>query len=48
MNDPKIKERLEQQGDDIATGSVEEFKKFVSESDVKWKSIAQQANVSID
>ena len=48
MSDPQMKERLQQQGDDIATGSVDDFKAFVAQSDAKWKAIAQQANVSID
>jgi tripartite-type tricarboxylate transporter receptor subunit TctC len=48
MGDPQMKERLQQQGDDIATGSVDDFRKFVAQSDAKWKAIAEQANVSID
>ncbi|PJX25867.1 hypothetical protein CAP48_07490 [Advenella sp. S44] len=48
MNDPRIKERLQQQGDDVATGSVADFKEFVAQSDAKWKSIAEEANISIN
>jgi len=48
MRDPQIKQRLEQQGDNIATGPVADFQNFVAESNVKWARIARQAHVSID
>lgn len=48
MATPDMKERLQQQGDEVAVGSVEDFAQFVASSNEKWKSIATQANISID
>lgn len=48
MQDPEMKKRLMQQGDEIATNSVGDFKRFLAESDAKWKAIATAAKVSID
>lgn len=48
MKNPELKLRLEQQGDDVATGSTVEFADFLSKSERQWKEIANSANVSID
>jgi len=48
MSDPGMRKRLQQQGDEVATGTVAQFKQFVAESDAKWKAVATQAQVSID
>ncbi|NYT77527.1 tripartite tricarboxylate transporter substrate binding protein [Alcaligenaceae bacterium] len=48
MENPEMKKRLEEQGDDVTTGSVAQFKQYVADSDAKWKQIATDANVSID
>ncbi len=48
MQDPEMKKRLEQQGDEVATGSVKDFQNFVARSDKEWQKIAIDAKVSID
>lgn len=48
MADPALKERLLQQGDEVSTGSVDDFRKFLVSSGDKWQSIAKSANISID
>ena len=48
MQDPEMKKRLEEQGDEVATGSVKDFQKFVARSDKDWQKIAIDAKVSID
>lgn len=48
MNDTKIQAALRSQGDMVATGSVEDFKAFISDSNLKWSDIATSANVSLD
>lgn len=48
LQDPALRQRLEQQGDAIAVGSVQEFQRFLVASAATWKRVAQQANVTID
>ena len=47
MQDPEVKKRLLEQGDEVATGSINEFRNFVARSDSKWQKIATDANISI-
>ncbi|WP_428851676.1 Bug family tripartite tricarboxylate transporter substrate binding protein [Imbroritus primus] len=48
MQDPELKKRLVEQGDEVATGSVAAFTSFVAKSDEQWSKIATSANVKID
>ena len=48
MQDPEMRKRLEQQGDEVMTGSVKDFQKFVARSDQEWRKIALDAKISID
>ena len=48
MQNPELKARLEQQGDEVATGSTAEFTEFLAKSERQWKDIANTAKVSID
>lgn len=48
MQQPDMKKRLIEQGDEVATGSVKDFQQFVAHSDQTWQAIASDANVSID
>ena len=48
MQAPEIKARLVEQGDEVSTGSVAEFRTFVAASDRKWRKIATDAKVEID
>ena len=48
MQSPEIKTRLVEQGDEVSTGGVAEFKAFVAASDEKWRKIATDAKVEID
>ena len=48
MQDPELKKRLIEQGDEVATGSVAAFTSFVAKSDEQWGKIATSANVKID
>lgn len=48
MEQPEMKKRLIEQGDEVATGSVKDFQQFVANSDKTWQAIASDAKVSID
>jgi tripartite-type tricarboxylate transporter receptor subunit TctC len=48
MEDPELKKRLVDQGDEVAAGSVANFAAFVKKSDEQWAKIATAANVKID
>jgi tripartite-type tricarboxylate transporter receptor subunit TctC len=48
MQNPDVIARLAQQCDTPQTPNVEEFARYVQDSDQKWQAIAQRANVRID
>lgn len=48
MQDPEIRQRMTEQGDEVATNSVADFKAFIEASDRKWQKIAVDAKVEID
>ncbi|MEO9102767.1 MAG: tripartite tricarboxylate transporter substrate binding protein [Burkholderiaceae bacterium] len=48
MQAPEIKAQLIEQGDEVSTGSVANFKAFVASSDRTWLKIATDAKVEID
>jgi len=48
MQVPQLRQRLLEQGDEVATGTTSEFAEFLARSERQWKEIATQAQVSID
>jgi tripartite-type tricarboxylate transporter receptor subunit TctC len=48
MKNPEVIARLAQQCDTPQSPSVEEFARYVQDSDQKWQAIAKRANVRID
>lgn len=48
MQNPELRARLQQQGDEVATGSTKEFADFLIKSQKQWGDIASTANVALD
>ncbi|QNN58698.1 tripartite tricarboxylate transporter substrate binding protein [Diaphorobacter ruginosibacter] len=48
MRNPELKERLNQQGDEVATGSTSEFAEFLSKNERQWRDIAATAKITLD